>query len=306
MASFDREHLRTVHLVPLTAFDALGRLNHDEQAAHTAAMAAAGMRVFLPAAGTGEFHSLSADEVVELVRITRQSSGREALVFAPVGLQLDHAVDVGARSMEAGASGLMVMPFAHPYLSDSGCRDYLHALLDKVPAPTLIYRKGPIPSDALLLELAHHPHVAGIKYAVNDMHEFRRAVLQDEGRIEWLCGTAERFAPYYMLAGSGGYTTGAGNLCPRLTLAMHKAFAAGDYAEGMRLQQIILPIEDYRARAGDSYNICMLKFAATLIGRDFGLPRPPQRQLTIAECAEIEELMRQILEAEAGLASSAG
>jgi 4-hydroxy-tetrahydrodipicolinate synthase len=133
------------------------------------------------------------------------------------------------------------------------------------------------------------------------MHEFRKVVLADKGRVEWLCGSAERFAPYYMLAGAPGYTTGAGNLCPRLTLAMHAAFAAGEYAEGMRLQRILLPIEDYRERAGDSYNISMLKHAMHLLGLDFGPARPPQRQLTDDERREIDGLMTPILAAEADL-----
>lgn len=304
---FDRELLRTVHLVPLAAFDSKGRIDRDVQADHVARMSDAGMRVFMPAAGTSEFHSLSADEIVELVRITREASGPDASIFAPVGLQVGHAIDVGVRSMEAGASGIMFMPFAHPYLSEEGARDYYRAVLDAVRAPALVYKKGPIPSDRLLLELADDPYVVGVKYSVNEMHEFRKAVLADAqrpeaSRIEWLCGSAERFAPYYMLAGATGYTTGAGNLCPHLTLAMHAAFVAGEYDEGMRLQELILPIEDYRARVGDSYNISMLKHAMTLLGHDFGPPRPPQRQLTGAERREIAALMEPILAADAELA----
>jgi 4-hydroxy-tetrahydrodipicolinate synthase len=301
--SWDPKLLRTVHLVPLTAYDSSGRVNAKLQATHIARMYAAGIRVFLPAAGTSEFHSLSADEVVEQVRITREASGPDAVVFAPVGLQVGHAVDIGVRSMEAGASGIMFMPFAHPYLSDAGARDYYRAVIDQVRCPTLVYKKGPIPTNDLLLELADDPYVVGVKYAVNEMHAFRQAVLADRGRLEWLCGSAERFAPFYMLAGSPGYTTGAGNLCPHLTLAMHTAFTAGEYDEGLRLQEILLPIEDYRARAGDSYNISMLKHAMTLLDQDFGPPRPPQRQLTAAERAEIDALMQPILEAEAQLRS---
>jgi 4-hydroxy-tetrahydrodipicolinate synthase len=296
--NFHVSDLRTVHLVPLTPYGPDGRLNEEAYASHVAEMYAAGMRVFLPAAGTSEFHCLSADEIVELVRITREASGSDARIFAAVGLQVSHAIGVGTRSLVAGATGIMFMPFAHPYLSDEGARDYYRQVIDEVRAPALVYKKAAIPSDALLLELADDPRVVGVKYAVNDMHEFRKVVLADRGRVEWLCGSAERFAPYYMLAGSTGYTTGAGNLCPHLTLAMHAAFAAGQFAEGMRFQKMLLPIEDYRARRGDSYNISMLKHAMTLLGRDFGPPRAPMRQLTADERAEIETLMRPILAAE--------
>ncbi|MCA9068555.1 MAG: dihydrodipicolinate synthase family protein [Planctomycetaceae bacterium] len=297
--NFDRGSLRTVHLVPLTAYDSSGRIDAELQAAHTARMATAGIRAYLPAAGTSEFHSLSADEIVELVRITREAAGSDAVIFAPVGLQVGHAIDVAKRSLDVGATGIMFMPFSHPYMSDEGAKDYYQAVMQAAPCPTLIYKKAPIPANSLLLELADHPNVVGIKYAFNNMHEFRRTVLDDSTggspKIEWLCGSAERFAPYYMLAGSTGYTTGAGNLCPYITLAMHAAFVAGEHTEGMRLQELLLPIEEYRARKGDSYNISMLKGAMKVLGQDFGPPRPPQRQLTDAEQAEIEALIRPLL-----------
>ncbi|MEX0718390.1 MAG: dihydrodipicolinate synthase family protein [Planctomycetaceae bacterium] len=302
MPNFDRSRLRTVHLVPLTAFDSRDRIDEDVQREHTARMAAAGIRVFLPAAGTGEFHNLSPDEIVQLVRITREAAGPDAAIFAPVGYQLAQAIDVGRRSIDAGADGIMLMPLAHPYVSDVGARDYFTAILDAVKRPALVYKKAAVPSDALLLELAEHPHVVGVKYAQNELQHFRNVVLADGGRIEWLCGSAERFAPFYMLAGAPGYTTGAGNVCPHLTLAMHAAFAAGEYDEGMRLQSLILPIEEYRARAGDSYNISMLKHAASWQDLDFGQPRPPQRCLTDSERAEIDELLEPILEVERDLA----
>jgi 4-hydroxy-tetrahydrodipicolinate synthase len=302
---YDRSRLRTVHLVPLTAFDAAGKLALDVQARHTVRMYAAGMRVFLPAAGTSEYHSLSADEIVALVKVTREASGPDAQIFAPVGLQVQHAIDVGSRSLQAGATGVMFMPFAHPYLCNAGARDYYLQVIDHLRCPTLIYKKSPIPGDQLLLELAGDRHVVGIKYAENNLHDFRKVVLEDRGRIEWLCGSAERFAPYYMLAGATGYTTGAGNICPHLALVMHAAFAAGEFAEGMRWQKLILPIEDFRARDGDSYNISMLKTAIRRVGFDFGPPRAPQRQLTTQERSAIDDLLAPILAAERDLQEEA-
>jgi 4-hydroxy-tetrahydrodipicolinate synthase len=295
---YDRSRLRTVHVVPLTAFDRSGRVDEAVLARHIARLYAAGLRVFMPAAGTGEFHSLSAEEIVDVVRITRQASGADAQIFAPIGMQLAQALEVGKRSLEAGATGLLFMPPIHPYLSDAGVRDYYREVMRACPAPALVYKKGPVPSDGLLIELARDHRFVGVKYAVNDLPEFRRTVLADRGRIEWLCGSAERFAPYYMLAGASGYTTGAGNVCPHLTLAMHAAFAAGQWDEGMRLQSLILPIEEYRARDGDSYNISALKAAMKVLGEDFGDPRPPQRRITATEQAELEELLQPILTSE--------
>jgi len=294
--------LRTVQLVPVTAFDAAGQLNLEPMRELTRRLYAAGVRVFIPCAGSAEFHSLSADEIVASVRMTRETAGPDAIVMAPVGQQLSFAIEVGQRSRDAGADCLLVMPLSFPYLSDAGARDYLLALLEATASPTLIYKKDALPSDALLLEMAGQPHVVGVKYAVNDLDAFQKIVQQDNGRIDWFCGSAERFSPFFALAGAPGYTSGAGNICPRLTLAMHAALTRGDWSEALRFQKLIRPIEDYRARAGSSYNISFLKHAITRTGLDFGQPRPPQRRLTPAEMQEIDALLEPILAAEAELA----
>jgi 4-hydroxy-tetrahydrodipicolinate synthase len=299
----DPRRLATVQLVPLTPFSADGRtLVPDVLRAHARRMYEAGMRVFIPGAGTGEFHSLSPSEVIECVRAVRSVVGRDAVVLAPVGLGLGHALAIGRGSIEAGADAILVMPPIHPYLCDSGLRDYFQALLDALPLPFLAYKKGPFPSEELLAELMQTGRLVGVKYAVNDVNAFTRFAAACGNRLGLYCGIAERFAPFFYLAGARGYTTGAGNLCPRLTLALHSELTAGKFPEAMRRLALIRPIEDYRDRAGDSYNISMLKSALRLTGHDFGPPRPPQRRITPAEEAEIRLLLEPILAAEAELA----
>ena len=270
-----KRRLRTVQLVPITAFDSEGRLNLEPMRELAKRTYAAGIRTFIPCAGSAEFHALSADEIVSTVAMMRDAVGDDAVIVAPLGLQPDWAISLGRRAIEAGADVLLVMPLTFPYLSNAGARDYYTALFTAVDAPFQVYKKSEIPSDDLLLDLAVHPNLVGVKYAVNDMDAFRSIVLNDDGRIEWYCGSAERYAPYYMLAGATGYTSGAGSLCPRLTLSMHAALSSGNWAEAMRLQGIINPIEHYRGRDANSYNVSFLKYAVRHIGLDFGETRPP-------------------------------
>ena len=294
----DTNRLKDVHLVPLTAFKPDNTLDLEKQAEHIRNLVAAGIRVFLPAAGTSEFHSLENAEIVQLVKTAREVAGDSVTIFAPIGQQIGSAIKVGSESMAAGADGVMFMPFGHPYLSDEGALAYYRDVMKELRCPVMIYKKADIPSDNLLLNLARDPRGVGVKYAVNNMSQTRQTIMSDQTDPQWLCGSAERFAPFYMLAGSPGYTSGAGNLCPRLTLAMFDALRAGMFGEAMQLQELILPIEHYRARKGDSYNISMLKHGLKLTGLDFGPPRPPGRILTAEEEKEIEEMLEPILEAE--------
>lgn len=299
--SLERKRLHTVQLVPLTAFDASGQLDLGPMRRQTERLYAAGVRVFIPCAGSSEFHTMVNDEIVSAVRMTREVVGDDAIVMTPVGLQLQAAIDLGRRAAEAGADALLVMPLVNPYLSDAGARDYYESLLQQVPLPAVVYKKDTYPSNQLLLQMADHPQLIGVKYSMPDISAFHHIVQQDQGRLDWFCGHAERYAPFFMLAGAPGYTSGAGNICPRVTLAMHRALASGDYTEALRLQKILAPIEDYRARDANSYNVSFLKHAIRSLGMDFGQPRAPYRRLTSAEQQEIETLVAPILHAEAEL-----
>lgn len=298
-SSFSRERLHTVQLVPITAFDAQGRLALAPMRALTQRLFDAGVRVFIPCAGSAEFHTLTEDEILAAVSMTREVVGSAGTVVVPVGHNLEQSLRLGRRAAEAGADCVLVMPLDFPYLSDPGARDYFRALFDGLPLPAMIYKKAELPTDKLLLELATHPNLIGVKYAVNDVDAFNRIVQDDRGRIDWYCGTAERFSPFFMLVGAKGYTSGAGNLCPKLTLAMHRAIVAGNWPEALRLQRLIQPIEVFRARAANSFNISFLKYAIRHLGLDFGEPRPPYRRLTPEECREIDALMPSLLAAEA-------
>lgn len=293
--------LRTVHAVPLTPYDQDDNVNLELYARHINEMYAAGIRVFLPAAGTSEFHSLSHSEIVDIVEATYQAAGPDALILAPISGAIGDAIQLASESLKRGAAGLMVMPLPHPYLCDEGASDYYLRLIETTRASTVIYKTRDVPSDKLLLKLAINPYITGVKYAVNHMDHFQSIVEQSSGDCEWLCGSAERFAPYYMLAGATGFTSGAVNLCPRLVLALHEALVDQNYTEAMSLQRTILPIEQYRARNGESFSISMLKYAMQIAGKDFGPARAPQRQLTKLECQEIDNLLRPILDREESL-----
>lgn len=168
MSTLDPRRLRTVHLVPLTAYDRQGRMNAALQAAHVADMAAAGVRVFLPGAGTSEFHNLTNDENLASVRLTREHAP-DAVLFAAIGGPIGSAAAVAERAADAGADALLFMPLTHPYLSDAGVLDYVNEVLRHTSLPAVLYKNAAIPSDRLLLKLLDNPRIIGFKYAVNDL-----------------------------------------------------------------------------------------------------------------------------------------
>jgi len=287
----------TVHLVPPTPFEPSGkRLNTDRLASETRIAVDAGIQVIIPGAGTGEFHSLSeAEAVTVLETVAKAIAGqREVSLLAPVGLGIERAVRTGTIAKELGAAGLLVMPPVHPYLSDEGVAGYFETIRAETGMPLWVYKRGPIPSDAALVRLIESGLIAGVKYAVNDVQAVTSFVRDVAGRAEVVCGTAERFAPFFHLAGARGFTSGAAALFPRTSLKLHAALDAGDLPEAMRLRAILEPLENFRARQGDALNISVVKAALAILGRGVGPARLPNRPLTSGEIAELEAVVRRI------------
>jgi 4-hydroxy-tetrahydrodipicolinate synthase len=294
-ARLDIRQLDTVQLVTPTPFTDDGRQIVPERLAeHSRKMVEAGIRVFLPAAGTGEFHSLSVEEVLECVQVTREAVGSGSIVIAPIGLGVNHATSIAAQAAAAGADAMLLMPLIHPYLCDEGFSDYVLALAGASPLPLLAYKRGPVPSDALLLELARGGQLLGVKYATNDLDAFNRFAQSAPAELGLFCGSAERFAPFFALIGATGFTSGAANICPQLSLELHRLLSSRTFDEAMRIVELVRPIEDFRAREDDSLNISAIKYALTMLGCNFGPPRPPQRRLTSEEQNSLRLIVEQI------------
>jgi len=224
--------------------------------------------------------------------------GAQAVVLGAIGLGLPHALAGGRAILEAGGHGVLIMPPGGPYLSDSGLSHYYEALLDALECPTAIYRNGAYPTDDLLGELAADRRVVAIKEATNDLQRVSKLCESAAHEVAWICGSAERWAPFYALAGAVGFTSGVANLVPRLALKLQAALATGDWSEAMRLRRIVLPMEEFRAEGATSYNVAALKHAAVAIGIAVGPPRPPMRRLTAGERLRAERLAATLVQAE--------
>ena len=290
--------MRTIQVALPTPYAKDGTVAADALRGHVAALAADGIAGFLPGAGTGEFHSLTAAEVETCVVATREAVGDRGGIIAPVGFALDETIARGKRLMASGADGLLVMPPIHPYIADAGFEAFLRRLHGATGAPLMVYKKAATPSDALLATLVAEGVLTGVKYAINDVAAVSGFADRIDGRPALHCGTGERYAPFFMMAGACGFSSGAANLCPRLCLRMLAACQAGDFATAMTLSRLIRPIEDIRGRDGDALSVGVLKLMLARAGREFGNARPPLRDPTPAENREIIAALEPILAAE--------
>jgi len=291
--------MRTIQVALPTPYANDGTVAGEVLGRHVAMLAAEGVAAFLPGAGTGEFHSLTAAEVETCVAATREAIGDRGGIIAAVGFALDETIARGKRLMALGADGLLVMPPIHPYISDAGFEAFLRRLHGATGAPLMVYKKAATPSDTLLAKLVGEGVLTGVKYAINDVAAVSAFADRISGRPALHCGTGERYAPFFMMAGACGFSSGAINLCPRLCMRLLAACQGGDFATAMALSRLIRPIEDIRGREGDALSVGVLKLMLARAGRDFGGARPPLRDPTPAEEREIVAALEPILAAEA-------
>jgi 4-hydroxy-tetrahydrodipicolinate synthase len=293
-ASMDyASELQDVVAVTVTPFDADGGVDEAAHAAVVARMVEAGVRVVTVNGNTGEFYALSQAELDRCVARTVAAAG-DALVVAGVGFDVDRAVALARSAQRAGARAVMVHQPVHPYQSAAGWVEYHRVIADAVPElGVLCYVRDPRVGAALLTALADAcPNVVGVKYAVPDVLKFAATVAGvPAGRLVWLCGLAESWAPFYWLAGARGFTSGLATIEPRLSLALLARLRAGEIDDLMRIWAALRPLEDLRARDASADNVSVVKEALAQQGICGRGVRPPSSELGEEDRATVGRIL---------------
>jgi 4-hydroxy-tetrahydrodipicolinate synthase len=287
--------LETVVAIPVTPFDAGGGLDEKSYATILTRMLDGGITAFTPNGNTSEFYSLTPDEVQRMVTLTVEVAGARALVMPGVGHDVQTAAAMAAAAAAAGAAAVMVHQPVHPYKSIDGWVAYHQAVAQAAPEVGLVaYVRDPnITADALAQLADACPALAGVKYAVPDPFGLPAAIAAvGADRLAWVCGLAERWAPFTWIAGARGFTSGLANVAPELSVALLDALRANNIGQAMALWQRMLPIEQLRARRHDANNVSALKEALAQLGLCGAGVRPPISELDAGERAEVTEILR--------------
>ncbi|WP_101296986.1 dihydrodipicolinate synthase family protein [Halegenticoccus soli] len=277
---------------------------HDELADNVRALKEAGARLVLPCGNTGEYYSLSDDERVAVVETVVDAMDGTGSVVAGVGGSTKSALDLISRYEEVGADGMMVMHPVHTYMHEAGVRHYYERIADATDLGVVLYKRGPELSVENIAALSERENVVAVKFAVNDVKEFSKAVEMAEGDVVWSNGIAERFAPAFAVEGAEGFTTGIGNFVPKAVLALMEALREGDYDRAKRIRDTLWTYEDLREEPGEgnfmdaANNVPAVKYGMELAGLYGGPVREPLVDLGDEDRARAEEYYERIRAAE--------
>ncbi|WNG26533.1 5-dehydro-4-deoxyglucarate dehydratase [Cystobacter fuscus] len=280
---------------PVTHFDAT--LAFDERAYRTNLASLSEHRVagLFAAGGTGEFFSLTADEVNRVVRAAVEETRGKVPVIAPTGYGTAMAKDLARAAEAAGADGLLLLP---PYLTECD-RDGIAAHVEAVCASTklgvIFYsRANAVLDDVTLARLCERcPNLVGFKDGVGDIEVMTRIHQRIGDRLMYIGGlpTAETFALPYLEMGVTTYSSAIFNFLPRFALSFYDAVRARDLATvSAGLRDFVLPYIGIRNRK-KGYAVSIVKAGMRAMGRPAGPVRPPLVDLTESEFGELKTLL---------------
>ncbi|MCW2760691.1 MAG: dihydrodipicolinate synthase [Marmoricola sp.] len=272
-----RQSLDTVVTILITPFDRQGGLDEESFITLVRRNTEAGISVITPNGNTGEFYSLSAGERRRTVELCVAAETQAAIV-AGVGLDVATAIADTEAAIDAGAHGVMIHQPVHPFSSLDGWVGYHRAISQAVPdVPLVAYVKDSRVGVEAMSQLLHAcPNLVGVKYAVPDpaaLGALTHALGSDQ--VSWLCGVAERWAPFFWLAGATGMTSGLATVDPERSLRLQKALDNEDHHAAMREWASIVKFEELRARDDSEVNVSIVKEALAqlaLCGRTVRAP----------------------------------
>lgn len=282
-----KDHLRGVSFTTTAPFSEDGEdVLYDEAARNTEAVLDAGGQTFIPVGNTGEYYSLTDEERRGLVETTVDVAGDDAAVIAGVAGSTKEVIAQIRAYEDVGVDGVMVHDPDHTYIHREGVRRYYRRIAAATDLGVVLYKRGPEPSLPVISDLSTVDNVVGLKYAVNDVSAFSKAVRAVPGDIVFSTGIAERFAPAFALEGAEGFTTGIGSFAPEIPLALQAALEREDWERALAIRDLARPYEDFREEAGAdndlsaANNVPAIKFGLESAGLYGGPVREPLVELT--------------------------
>ncbi len=277
----------------VTPFEADGRLDLAGYESNVESYAACDFSGLLVLGSNGEAACLSEDEKVAIIRASvAKSNGRP--IYAGTGTDSTRTtVELTKKAADAGAAAALVLNpfFFKSHLNAEALRRHYEAVADVSRIPVLIYSMpgatGLAIPPAVVHQLAKHPNIRGMKDSSGDIANLQRILAGVPKEFPLAAGSAPILYSALGLGATGGVLAVAG-CAPEATVAVYRAFKAGDHERASRLQRALTPLA---VAVTVTYGVAGLKAAVTLSGRRGGVPRPPLPTATEGEVTEIKRLM---------------
>lgn len=249
--------------------------------------------VVLGSNGEGVF--LSDGEAEEVLSVAASARDPAKLLVAGTGRESTaRTVELSRRAVHAGADAVLVAPpsYYQSAMTEAALDHHYRTVADSVEVPVILYhipKYAPVRfSPGLVLDLARHPNIAGLKDTSGDL-VFLSYVLRDRSpSFRVYIGPASQLLAGVTLGANGGIHALA-NIAPDECVELfHLARDRDHLAAARELQFRLLPVNQaITARFG----VAGLKQAMNLLGWRGGEPRRPLVPLSPEEITELGRVL---------------
>jgi 4-hydroxy-2-oxoglutarate aldolase len=246
---------------------------------------------------SGENALLSEEESVRLVRAGKEATSQGKKIIVGTGLESTKmTLEFTNRMADLGIDAAMIR--TPSYFTSRMNREALkrHFLLiaDKSKVPVLIYNNprvlGVSVDSKLLIELAKHPNIAGIKDSSGDLSFLAECIPHLDPHFSFLIGSGSVILPGLRLGASGGILAIAG-IAPAQCVKLYKLHSEGKMDQALKLQFDLAPLN--RAVV-QTFGIAGLKFSLDLAGYYGGPCRLPLLPLDDEKKEEMKAVLSKL------------
>ena len=205
------------------------------------------------------------------------------------------AIQLTEQAAAYGASAALVIPpiFYKPAMTEEVLLAHYRALADASPIPILVYNvpafTGIDFSPAILLRMAEHPNIIGMKNSSATVTKIALVLAQRPDFIVF-AGTGSAYLPFLSL-GAVGVIAALANFAAEPLKRVENAFRAGKLDEARREQ---LALAQMNLAVTSRYGVPGLKYAMDRSGFFGGPTRRPLLPLKPEGCREIDRLLAEI------------
>jgi len=244
-----------------------------------------GTHGLVPCGTTGESPTLTHEEHKRVVELCIEvAKGSKVPVIAGTGSNSTaEAIDFTKHAKKAGADACLVVSPYYNKPTQEGLYQHFKAISDAVDLPIIVYNIPPRSvvdiSVATMARIASLKNVVGVKDATADItrvSRHRREIGKDFIQLSGEDGTALG----YLAQGGHGCISVTANVAPRLCAEFQNAWAKGDSAKALELNDRLMPLhENLFAETSPA----PVKYAASLLGMcqpDLRLPMVPVGEQT--------------------------
>jgi len=250
------------------------------------------------AGGTGEFFSLTTNEVGRVLRAAVHEIAGALPIIGPAGYGTAQAVEMARDAERAGADAVLLFPPYLTELSQDGLAAHVEAVCAATSLGVIVYHRAnaafAVSTVNRLVQVC--PNLVGFKDGVGDIELMTRLYASVGDRLLYIGGlpTAETFALPYVELGVTTYSSAIFNFVPKFALGFYDAVRAGDRVGVYdRLNDFVLPLVELRNRR-PGYAVSIVKAGMRAVGRPAGPVRPPLTDLTADEMIKLTTLIEKL------------